>query len=52
VSASSICPANAAGPLTPTETPGAFAVITRVNACTPPENPMLDWLKQTVLSGD
>lgn len=50
VSASRIWPAKVAAPLAPTETPGALAVITRVNASTPLENPMLDWLKQIVLS--
>src|SRR5277367_536495 len=50
VSESRICPAKAVGALAPTETPGAFAVTTRVNASTPLENPMLDWLKQIVFS--
>src|ERR1700722_21078 len=49
VSASRIWPANAAGPLEPAETPGALAVITRVNASTPLVNPALGWSKQIVL---
>jgi len=41
VSASRIWPANAAGPLAPKETPGAFAVITRVKTRTPEVNATL-----------
>ena len=33
----------------PMETPGAFAVMTRVKARTPEVNATLDWLKQIVL---
>ena len=49
VSASRIWPAKDAGPPAPTETPGAFAVITRVKARTPVVKAELDWLKQIVL---
>ena len=48
VSASRIWPANAAGPLAPTLTPGAFAINVRVKASTPGVNAALDWLKQIV----
>jgi hypothetical protein len=49
VSASRICPTNAAGGPEPSDAPGAFAVKMRVKARTPEVKPMLGWLKQMEL---